>query len=177
MDVNPAQREQLRTVLQARGADLTRIGDAVLDTLWINGYCNERALQEASWRGLTKIGLQPSLVDHILALQAPAARSDVSQPPITMAVLKEALELQAATLKQALEGQAATMQQALEATTKQALEGQAATTKQALEATFKVALSDNRAAWRFPVSTVDWDEVQRSWAKYLDEVPRSKKTS
>ena len=76
-----------------------------------------------------------------------------------MAAPKEVLEGQAATTKQALEGQAATLNETL----KEVLEEQAATTKQALEA-LKEALTDNRATWPFPVSTVDWNQLEQSWA-------------
>ncbi|PNW75555.1 hypothetical protein CHLRE_12g531283v5 [Chlamydomonas reinhardtii] len=95
-----------------------------------------------------------------------------AQPPITMAAPKEVLEGQAATTKQALEGQAATLNETL----KEVLEEQAATTKQALEA-LKEALTDNRATWPFPVSTVDWNQLEQSWAAYLTEVPIKKKMS
>lgn len=71
MDVDRAhQREQMRAALQARGADLTLFEDAVnLDKLWDNWYRNVRALSDATREGLSVAGLQPGLIDHILALK------------------------------------------------------------------------------------------------------------
>eukprot|EP00198_Chlamydomonas_reinhardtii_P000960 XP_001690295.1 predicted protein [Chlamydomonas reinhardtii] len=69
MDNREHQREQLRAALQARGADLTCIGNVVLDSLWDNGYSNARALQEATREGLKAAGLKPALIDQILTLE------------------------------------------------------------------------------------------------------------
>ncbi|KAG2433926.1 hypothetical protein HXX76_008278 [Chlamydomonas incerta] len=102
------------------------------------------------------------------ALEGQAATLERQAATMTTTV-KEALEGQAATLEATLERQAATMT----TTVKEALEGQAAT----LEATLKGALPDNRAARRFPVSTVDWNQLERDWAVYLTEVPTKTKVS
>ncbi|PNW83469.1 hypothetical protein CHLRE_05g242301v5 [Chlamydomonas reinhardtii] len=84
MDVDRAhQREQMRAALQARGADLTLFEDAVnLDKLWDNWYRNVRALSDATREGLSVAGLQPGLIDHILALKdaPPAALPSTPSP-------------------------------------------------------------------------------------------------
>ena len=70
MDEDRAQqRERLRTVLRACGADLKLFNDIFLDKLWDNYYRSVRGLQDASRESLKDAGLPLGLVDHILGLQ------------------------------------------------------------------------------------------------------------
>jgi hypothetical protein len=69
MDVDRAQqREQLRTVLRARGAALMLFEDVALDKLWDNLYRRDRSFEDAMREGLKDAGLLPGVIDHILAL-------------------------------------------------------------------------------------------------------------
>ncbi|KAG2433928.1 hypothetical protein HXX76_008280 [Chlamydomonas incerta] len=122
--------------------------------------------------------VKEALEGQAATLERQAATLERQAATMTTTV-KEALEGQAATLERqaaTLERQAATLERqaaTMTTTVKEALEGQAAT----LEATLKGALPDNRAARRFPVSTVDWNQLERDWAVYLTEVPTKTKVS
>lgn len=69
MGVDPAQREQLRTVLGDFGADPKFFEDTDVDAMWKARYTTRLSLQIATRAGLKNAGLPPAIVDYVLSLQ------------------------------------------------------------------------------------------------------------